>query len=105
VEIGRILFTRNAPIAVVLEPYPAGLGGGLESNGHDQMASAWAFLQDGAAAFNGTIPFIVCSVIDERRTAYALGAALYLLKPLSPQQLVAELHRLLDAAEAPIDKE
>jgi DNA-binding response OmpR family regulator len=101
-------FTSQTPVAVVLEPWQAGGAG---------MAAAWAFLQQGAALLVGAdartegaaptrrIPFVVCSVLDERATAYAMGAALYLLKPFSPQQLVIELQRLLDATAAPLNKE
>ncbi|MGL4648548.1 MAG: hypothetical protein ACRC1H_04005 [Caldilineaceae bacterium] len=42
---------------------------------------------------------VLCSVLDERRVAYALGASLCLLKPVSPQTLVTELQRLLNTSD------
>lgn len=102
---GRRLFAHAAPLAVVLEPYAGAMAGAHNAETRDALAEAWAFVQEGTVAWTGAVPFIICSVIDERATAYALGAALYLLKPLSPHQLVVELQRLLDAAAAPTDKE
>jgi len=43
-----------------------------------------------------SIPIIVCSVIRERDLALALGAALYLPKPVRRQQFVQALDRVLD---------
>lgn len=86
----RASLCARVPDAVVLEPYTAGLGGDAA------LAPAWEFLQELAAAHPG-VPVLVCSVVDERRTAYALGASLYLLKPMTPQQLVNELQHLLAA--------
>ncbi len=91
VDEARGHIANPPPAVVVLEPYAAGLG-------HEgDLERAWQFMQQAAAGPNGA-PFVICSVVDERRTAYALGAALYLLKPVSPHQLVFELQRLLGAA-------
>lgn len=37
------------------------------------------------------IPLILCSTLDARGAGYAWGATAYLLKPVSPEQLVREL--------------
>lgn len=45
------------------------------------------------------IPVIVISVVDERSRALKLGAAEYLLKPITQQQLQATLNRVLPTAQ------
>jgi CheY-like chemotaxis protein len=47
-----------------------------------------------------TIPVIVCSVIRERDLALALGAALYLPKPVRCRQFILAMDRALDRASA-----
>lgn len=79
--------------AVVIEPFEGTLDEG------------WALLRSVRHSSNGAqIPVIVCSVVDERRAAYALGATSYLLKPVSPQQLIHELQRSLGPSPS-LDKE
>jgi DNA-binding NtrC family response regulator len=41
-------------------------------------------------------PVIVCSAIDARSRGYALGVSAYLVKPVLPQQLIAEVTRWLN---------
>ena len=51
-----------------------------------------------------SIPIIVCSVVREEDLALALGAALYLPKPVERQQFIRALDQVLSqaAARAPI---
>lgn len=91
VDEARNRLAGELPAVVVLEPYAAGLAAEIN------LQRAWQLLHD-AAASNKSLRFVICSVVDERRTAYALGAALYLLKPVSPHQLLSELQRLLGPA-------
>ncbi len=42
------------------------------------------------------VPIVVCSVLNERELAYALGARSYLKKPVSQQELLAALRQALD---------
>ena len=83
----------DPPLAVVIEPFERTLEEG------------WALLRSVRHRRDGShIPVVVCSVVDERRTAYALGATSYLLKPVSPQQLIDELQRVLGSTTS-LDKE
>ncbi len=102
IEAGQALLRSETILAVVFEPFLTVLAGSVDQTSDATIATAWEFLREGAAS---GVPFIICSVVDERRTAYSAGAALYLLKPLSPQQLVVELQRLLGAASMPLNKE
>jgi CheY-like chemotaxis protein len=82
---------EEAPAIVVLEPYqgsPAGVA---------DLDAAWVFVR-WVLSLEPRISVVLCSVLDERRVAYALGASLCLLKPVAPQALVAELQRLLNAS-------
>ncbi|MBW7885613.1 MAG: hypothetical protein H3C34_23890 [Caldilineaceae bacterium] len=40
---------------------------------------------------SNTLPIIVCSTLDARRQGAEMGAAAYLIKPVSPQELAATL--------------
>lgn len=46
----------------------------------------------------GPIPVILCSTLDERKRALALGANTYLVKPVLPTTLVDVVRRILDEA-------
>jgi len=46
------------------------------------------------------VPVIVCSVVTDERLALRLGAAQYLRKPVSRQQLISALDQLLSQAAA-----
>jgi len=72
-----------APQAVVVEPYA----------GASQID--WPLLSQLRTAAPHPPRVIVCSTLDERGRGLAWGAALYLVKPVSPQQLVAELNAVL----------
>jgi DNA-binding NarL/FixJ family response regulator len=82
----------TATDVIVMEPY-----GSTEE--------AWAFLRMTQTARFRQVPVVVCSVLDERRVAYALGAAAYLLKPVSPHQLVQEIRRVLSTRQLAMGKE
>lgn len=89
---GRLL-VNHLPLAVVMEPYEGTLDAG------------WALLRGLRQGTDGSrIAVVVCSVVDERRTAYALGATSYLLKPVSPQQLIHALQRAIGSIQS-LDKE
>lgn len=42
-----------------------------------------------------TVPVVVCSSIDARRYGLALGGAVYLVKPVSPDVLVAAVQQFV----------
>lgn len=46
------------------------------------------------------IPVVICSVLDEPAVAIALGAAVYLQKPIDQDRLLAALTPLLESASA-----
>jgi len=46
------------------------------------------------------VPIIVCSVLNEPQLAFALGARLYLKKPVSQQQMLAAMRQVLLVAPA-----
>ena len=48
----------------------------------------------------GAIPVIVCSVVREEELARALGARLFVQKPVQRQQFLSALHTVLNPAEA-----
>ncbi|MCX7682017.1 MAG: response regulator [Anaerolineae bacterium] len=50
------------------------------------------------------IPVIVCSVVREEELAYALGAALYLPKPVEPRQFVSALDQVRPPEPAGVQK-
>jgi len=86
--VGEALAELNedeVPQAAVIEPYAGG----------DQID--WALLSDLRDRLLALppVPVILCSTLDERGTGYAWGATAYLLKPVSPDQLIGELARLL----------
>jgi len=47
------------------------------------------------SAVTAAIPVVVVSVIDERKTSLAMGAADYLIKPVSQERLLAVLRQLI----------
>ena len=69
------------PQVAVIEPYA------------DGCPIDWAQLAALRDCFHGQrpVPVVLCSTLDERRDGYAWGAVLYLVKPVSPERLVAEL--------------
>jgi DNA-binding response OmpR family regulator len=80
---------EEAPQAAVIEPYAGsdridwqGLTGLRDRLANQHMARQ-------------AVPVILCSTVDERGMGYDWGAAAYLLKPVSPEQLVGELTRVL----------
>lgn len=74
---------RETPHAAVIEPYVGD---------HQIDWESLAGLRDKLLA-RKRIPLILCSTLDERGAGYAWGATAYLLKPVSPEQLVRELTR------------
>lgn len=46
-----------------------------------------------------SVPVILCSVLDERKRGMALGARVFLVKPILPTQLSETLHRVLEKKE------
>ena len=73
------------PQIVVIEPYA------------DGSSIDWGQLAALRDEFCGpaSVPVVLCSTLDERRNGYAWGAALYLVKPVTPDRLVAELANFL----------
>ena len=84
-EALAVLDDDEVPQAAVIEPY----AGGYQID--------WEQLSGLRERLLGLspVPVILCSTLDERGTGYAWGASAYLLKPVSPDQLVGELTRLL----------
>lgn len=87
-DVGEALATLKEdeiPQAAVIEPYA----------GSDPID--WESLTDlrKKLATRHAVPVIFCSTVDERGNGYGWGAAAYLLKPVSPEQLVGELTRVL----------
>ncbi len=77
------LMQREAIGAIVLEPVAPG-------------EEFWSLLAEVRAnAATATVPVVICSVVDERRRGLDMGANAYLVKPVSPQQLVREVARWL----------
>ena len=83
VEALALLQGGTAPQAVVVEPYA----------GASQID--WPLLSQLRSSAPHPPRVIVCSTLDERGRGLAWGATLYLVKPVSPQQLVAELNAVL----------
>ncbi|MBK9941802.1 MAG: response regulator [Kouleothrix sp.] len=77
------LVHRHSIQAVVLEPgLPNGRGWNLATElKHDPVARA--------------IPIIICTTQDERRCGHALGAAVYLVKPVLPALLLQALQQII----------
>ena len=82
-EAVTALQTGPAPRAIVIEPYA----------GESQID--WQMLSQLRSSTRNSLPIIFCSTLDERGRGEAWGATLYLLKPVSPQQLVTELSTVL----------
>ena len=82
-EAVTALQTGPAPRAIVIEPYA----------GESQID--WQMLSQLRTSTHKPLPIIFCSTLDERGMGEAWGATRYLLKPVSPQQLVAELSTVL----------
>lgn len=55
----------------------------------------WALLAEIVQATAAKTPVVVLSAIDARSQGYALGVSAYLVKPVLPQQLIAEVARRL----------
>jgi len=77
------LLQRHDVRAVVIEPGPA------NSRGWKLFAE---LKRDPATRM---IPVIVCTAQDERRRGLALGAAVYLIKPVLPTTLLAALRLIV----------
>lgn len=80
---------EEAPQAAVIEPYA-----GNDRIDWQGLSGLRERLADQHTA-RQTIPVILCSTVDERGMGYGWGAVAYLLKPVSPEQLVGELTRVL----------
>ena len=77
------LLKREAIGAIILEPVAPG-------------EEFWSLLAEVRAhAATAGVPVVICSVMDDRRRGLDLGANAYLVKPVSPQQLVREVTRWL----------
>ena len=46
-----------------------------------------------------SFPVVVCSVQDERKRGLEMGAAAFLVKPVSPVQLLETLHHVIGRTE------
>jgi CheY-like chemotaxis protein/anti-sigma regulatory factor (Ser/Thr protein kinase) len=85
---GLAAVRRERPAAVVLDIKLPGLVG------WDVLAAIKA---DPATA---STPVVVASVLDERARGISLGAAAYLVKPVSRDEILAALTRVLDGEQA-----
>lgn len=65
----------------------------LETASDDEWALLTRIVQLTAGVHT---PVIVCSAVDARSRGYALGVSAYLVKPVLPQQLIAEVGRWLN---------
>src|SRR5258705_11731637 len=74
--------------AVVLEPVA------LNGQGWDLFDSILALPAD-----IRSFPVILCSVLDERKRGLEMGAAVFLVKPVLPIQLMVTLHRVIGKTE------
>jgi signal transduction histidine kinase/CheY-like chemotaxis protein len=88
-EEGLDTVRRLSPAGVVLDILLPGM------DGWEVLARLKA---DPATA---AIPVVVVSMLDERGRGFALGAAEYLVKPVSKDQLLAALHRVAAIPERP----
>ena len=84
-EAAAALSAGLTPQVAVIEPYA------------DGSAIDWEQLAAVRENFSGpdALPVVLCSTLDERRSGYAWGAVLYLVKPVTPDRLVAELANFL----------
>jgi CheY-like chemotaxis protein len=74
---------RGQPRAIILDIMMPGMDG-------------WSLLQAlRAEPVTAGIPVLVCSVVDDPQLAAALGATAYVKKPISQEQLLSSLRRLL----------
>jgi DNA-binding response OmpR family regulator len=81
--------------ALVLEP--AALREGLQ--GESWWFMAWLHNE------HPHLPVVVCSILDLRGRSTELGAAAYLIKPVTPAELVTTLSAVLAPALEPADAE
>ncbi|NDJ76485.1 MAG: response regulator [Chloroflexi bacterium] len=63
------------------------------------MPDCWVWDYIALIRQRSAIPIVVCTSQDDRRRALALGATVYLLKPVLPCTLLAELTRLIQVVE------
>lgn len=84
-EAAAALGAGLTPQVAVIEPYA------------DGSVIDWEQLAALREKFGGphALPVVLCSTLDERRSGYAWGAVLYLVKPVTPDRLVAELANFL----------
>ena len=84
-EAAGALGAGLTPQIAVIEPYA------------DGSLIDWGQLAALREQFHGpaSVPVVLCSTLDERRDGYAWGAALYLVKPVTPDRLVAEVANFL----------
>jgi CheY-like chemotaxis protein len=79
---GLILAEEAPPDVIVLDVMMPGMHG-------------WEFLQRlRNQPRTADVPVIVCSIINNPELAYSLGASLFLLKPVSRQDILDALHKL-----------
>ncbi len=81
-DVSALLTARTLVHAVVLEPGPVGSWG-------------WALLAElrRRADFE-SVPLILCTAQDEKRSGLELGATEYLVKPVLPAVLLAAVRRV-----------
>lgn len=82
-EAVAALRTGVAPSVIVVEPYA----------GDSQID--WQTLSLLRSSTQSQPVIVFCTTLDERGKGQAWGAALYLLKPVSAQQLVTELSTVM----------
>lgn len=82
---------RDAAEVITAEPLSAIV---LEPSGAASTADAVVASLKDAVAVSAT-PLIICSVLDDRSVGQALGASLYLVKPVLPASLFAALTNLI----------
>ncbi len=63
----------------------------------------WSVLQDLKAHPElRNVPVVIVTSVDDRRLAYAMGAAEYLIKPITSDEIRTVAHRLLHTGETPL---
>lgn len=86
-ELFETIYSQDLD-AIVLEPIA------LDGQGWDLFNSILAL-----PASVRSFPVVLCSVLDERKRGMEMGAAVFLVKPVLPLQLMETLYRVIGATE------